>query len=172
MPPQQLLATKSTVREICYTICTSINEWRWWTLLLKWSSSLLSLLHNEKKKNYQALCFRCSIMRRRRIIKLFAIAAPWWEEEELVGGTASSTIATKSTAWRKLFLIRCTKCKDTMTMMAGGMITESTRFSNSAGKRWKTLLESRADSTHPRPWQQTHEDRISFFLDASPRSDL
>jgi hypothetical protein len=28
-------------------------------------------------KNYQALCNRCSIMRRRRIIKLFAIAAPW-----------------------------------------------------------------------------------------------
>jgi hypothetical protein len=26
-------------------------------------------------KNYQALCNRCSIMRRRRIIKLFAIAA-------------------------------------------------------------------------------------------------
>jgi hypothetical protein len=27
-------------------------------------------------KNYQALCNRCSIMRKRRIIKLFAIAAP------------------------------------------------------------------------------------------------
>ncbi len=42
-------------------------------------------------KNYQALCNRCSIMRRRRIIKLFAIAAPWWEEEEeeFVGGSAS-----------------------------------------------------------------------------------
>ncbi len=57
-------------------------------------------------------------MRRRRIIKLFAIAAPWSEEEEeevvveFVGESASSTIATTPTAWRKLSRTRRTKCKD------------------------------------------------------------